>query len=224
MAKILIVEDDMQVATTVRDWLLFEKYLVEHVETGTDALEMMRAYEYDLIILDLALPKMNGIEVCKQYRNVGGRAPILMLTGKDTVTEKEIGFDAGGDDYLTKPFHLKELSARVRALLRRPTTLNANTLKAGNLVLDCVKHTVTKDGEPVHLARMEFTFLEFLMRHPDQVFSTDKLLERVWTSDSDKSTETIRSTVKKLRNKIDTDGAPSLIQNIHGVGYKLSDQ
>ncbi len=223
MAKILIVEDDMQVATTVRDWLLFEKYLVEHVETGTDALEMMRAYEYDLIILDLALPKMNGIEVCTQYRNLGGRAPILMLTGKDTVPEKEIGFDAGGDDYLTKPFHLKELSARVRALLRRPANLNSNTLKAGNLVLDCVKHTVTKNGEPIHLARMEFTFLEFLMRHPDQIFSTDKLLERVWTADSEKSTETIRSTVKKLRNKIDTDGTPSLIQNIHGVGYKLSE-
>jgi DNA-binding response OmpR family regulator len=224
MAKILIVEDDMQVATTVKDWLLFEKYLVEHVETGVDALDMMRAYEFDLIILDLALPKMDGIEVCKQYRNVGGRAPILMLTGKDTVTEKEIGFDAGGDDYLTKPFHLKELSARVRALLRRPANLTADTLKAGNIVLDRVKHTVTKDGETVHLARMEFTFLEFLMRHPNQVFSTDKLLERIWTSDSDKSTETIRSTVKKLRNKIDTDGIPSIIQNIHGVGYKLSDQ
>jgi len=222
MAKILIVEDDVHVGNTVKDWLLFEKHLVENVTTGTDALEMMRAYEYDLIILDLTLPKMSGLEVCREYRNHGGKNLILMLTGRGSVEEKETGLDAGADDYLTKPFHLKELSARVRALLRRPSSLNSDLIKAGTLVLDTSKHTVSQDGVLIHLPRMEFALLEFLMRHQDQIFNAATLLERVWTSDSEKSAETIRTTVKKLRQKIDQEGVPSLIQNVHGVGYKLS--
>lgn len=223
MPKILIVEDDLQVASSVKDWLLFEKYLVEHVTTGSEALGMMMAYEYDLVILDINLPRLSGLEVCRRYRDGGGACPILMLTGQDAVDDRANGLDAGADDYLTKPFHLKELSARVRALLRRPATLTSNILKAGNLVLDSAKHSLTVDGVAMHLPRMEFALLEFLMRHPDQIFNASTLLERVWTADSEKSAETIRTTIKKLRNKIDTDGTPSLIQNVHGVGYKLSE-
>lgn len=221
MAKILLVEDDRHLAGTVRDFLKFENYLVETTETGTDALDLLRAFEYDLVILDISLPKLSGLEVARQYRESGGSTFILMLTGKDTVPDKELGFDAGADDYLTKPFHLKELSARVRALLRRPKNLCADVLKYRNIILERGSFRVTRDGQDVHLPRMEFALLEFLMRHPDQVFSAEALLERVWTSDSERSAETIRSCVKKLRSKIDTDGQPSLIKNVHGVGYKL---
>ncbi len=221
MAKILLVEDDRNLAITVKDWLEFEHHLVEAVEVGTEALELAQSYEYDLIILDIELPKMNGLEVCQKYRQGGGQAPILMLTGRGSIPDKETGLDAGADDYLTKPFHLKELSARVRALLRRPGQVAGNTLKAGNLVLDTTSYKVLKDGQEIHLPRMEFALLEFLMRHQGQVFSTEALLDRVWTSDSEKSPETIRTSVKKLRSKIDTDGQPSIIRNVHGVGYKL---
>lgn len=224
MPKILIVEDDLQVAVSVKDWLLFEKYLVEHVTTGSQALDMIKAYDYDLVILDINLPMLSGLEVCRRYRDGGGSCPILMLTGQDAVDDRANGLDAGADDYLTKPFHLKELSARVRALLRRPGEIISNVLTAGNLVLDSTKHSLTINGEQVHLPRMEFALLEFLMRHQDQIFNASTLLERVWTADSEKSPETIRTTIKKLRNKIDTDGLPSLIQNVHGVGYKLSEQ
>lgn len=224
MPKVLIVEDDLQVAVSVKDWLLFEKYLVEHVTTGSQALDMIKAYDYDLVILDINLPMLSGLEVCRRYRDGGGACPILMLTGQDAVDDRANGLDAGADDYLTKPFHLKELSARVRALLRRPGEIVSNVLKAGNLVLDSTKHSLIINGEQVHLPRMEFALLEFLMRHQDQIFSASTLLERVWTADSEKSPETIRTTIKKLRNKIDSDGVPSLIQNVHGVGYKLSEQ
>lgn len=221
MAKILLVEDDRNLAGTVREWLEFEHYLVEWVETGTDALDMVKSYKYDVIIMDLTLPKMDGIEVCKQYRQTGGETPILILTGRGTVPDKELGFDAGADDYLTKPFHLKELSARIRALMRRPKDFAGEVLNAGNIALDIGAHTVTKEGKDIHLPRMEFALLEFLMRHQGQVFSAEALLDRVWTADSDKSPETIRTSVKKLRSKIDTKGQPSLIKNVHGVGYKL---
>ncbi|HMP53951.1 response regulator [bacterium] len=221
MAKVLLVEDDRNLAGTVREWLEFEHYLVEWVETGTDALDMMKSYKYDVIIMDLTLPKMDGIEVCKNFRQQGGETPILILTGRGTVPDKELGFDAGADDYLTKPFHLKELSARIRALLRRPKDFAGEVLKAGNISLDIGSHTVTKEGKDIHLPRMEFALLEFLMRHKGQVFSAEALLDRVWTADSDKSPETIRTSVKKLRSKIDTKGEPSLIRNVHGVGYKL---
>lgn len=221
MAKVLLVEDDRNLAGTVREWLEFEHYLVEWVETGTDALDMMKSYKYDVIIMDLTLPKMDGIEVCKNFRQQGGETPILILTGRGTVPDKELGFDAGADDYLTKPFHLKELSARLRALLRRPKDFAGEVLSAGNISLDIGAHTVTKEGKDIHLPRMEFALLEFLMRHKGQVFSAEALLDRVWTADSDKSPETIRTSVKKLRSKIDTKGEPSLIRNVHGVGYKL---
>jgi DNA-binding response OmpR family regulator len=223
MAKILVVEDDRKVATAIVDWLRFEKYAVEFRESGQEALELMRSYFFDLIILDIALPQMSGLEVCRQFRAAGGTSRILMLTGKDTIAEKETGLDAGADDYLTKPFHFKELSARIRALMRRPVAMNDDTLRAGNIALNTVSHVVTRNDEILHLAPIEFAFLEHLMRYPDQVFSNEILLERVWTSDSPKSSEGIRTTVKKLRDKIDEEGKPSIIQNVRGIGYKLAD-
>jgi two-component system, OmpR family, phosphate regulon response regulator PhoB len=144
-----------------------------------------------------------------------------MLTGKDTIDDKEQGLDSGADDYLTKPFHLKELSARVRALLRRSASISGNVLEVRDLVLDPTAHKLTRNGAEIQLHPKEFALLEHLMRHPNQVFSAQNLLDRVWTSESNVGPETVRTCVKRLRQKIDIDGQESMLENIYGVGYKL---
>lgn len=221
MAKILIVEDDKALCGTVEKWLTFEHHLVEVVDNGEAALENLKFYKYDLVVLDVNLPKLSGLDVCKQFRETGGSTPILMLTGKDAIDDKERGLDAGADDYLTKPFHLKELSARVRALLRRPNTFTGDVLRSGNLILETSTFRVSRDGEDVQLSQQEFALLEFLMRNANQVFSPEALLDRVWKSSSDVSPAAIRTHIKMLRKKLDKDGDQSYIRNIHGVGYRF---
>ncbi|MFN8656268.1 MAG: response regulator transcription factor [Candidatus Obscuribacterales bacterium] len=221
MAKILIVEDEPDLSDPIRAFLMHEHHIVEVVDNGLEALERLRFYKYDVIILDWMLPGLQGVEVCKQFRAGGGTTPILMLTARKQTTEKIFALDAGADDYLTKPFDVQEVSARVRALLRRPAAMSGNVLKARNLVLETSTFKVTREDEDIQLLPKEFALLEFLMRHPNQVFSAEALLDRVWASDSDASPETIRTYVKRLRQKIDTTGQPSIIGTVHGVGYKL---
>lgn len=221
MAKLLVVEDDSSLRKNVQGWLEAEHYLVEAVDKGSDALDFLASYKYDLLILDWELPDMTGIDICKQYRGRGGTAPVLFLTGRSSIDDKEAGLETGADDYLTKPFHVRELIARVRALLRRPAGLNDNILAAGDLLLDSKSFRVTKAGRELRLPRMEFALLEFFMRHQGQVFSSDALLERVWSSESERSPEGLRGCIKKLRDKIDDKNSPSHITNIHGVGYKF---
>lgn len=221
MAKILIVEDETDLSEPVRAYLEHEHHLVEVVSDGQEAVERLRFYKYDVIVLDWLLPGLSGIEVCKAFRAAGGTTPILMLTSRKQTQDKIAGLDSGADDYLTKPFDIPEVSARVRALLRRPTHVNATTLSARNVVLQPGSFKVTRDGEDVQLLPKEFALLEFLMRHPGQVFSAEALLDRVWSSESEASPETIRTYIKRLRQKVDTEGQPSLISTVHGVGYKL---
>lgn len=221
MAKILLVEDDVQLSRTVKGWLSMEHHSVETVDGGQEALDMLAVYQYDLIVLDWQLPGLSGLDVCKQFRSQGGLTPILMLTGMSAIAEKEAGLDAGSDDYLTKPFHMKELSARVRALLRRASGLASNVLSAGKLVLDPSNHRVTINDEEIHLQKREFALLEFLMRNPNKVFSAEALLERVWASETDATEYAIRTCMMRLRRKIDSGTDSSLIQTIKGVGYKL---
>ena len=221
MAKLLLIEDDRNLNASIKQWLALENYLVEVVEDGVSGLELLRTYEYDVVILDITLPRLTGLEVCKQYRQSGGVAKILMLTGRGSIQDKAEGLDIGADDYLTKPFHFKELSARLRALMRRPVMAMDNIIKVDEIELDPRSCKVLKNGEPVHLPRMEFALLEFLMRHQGQVFNQEALLERVWTAESERTSETIRTCIKKIRSKIDTEGKESLIKNVHGVGYKF---
>ena len=221
MAKILLVEDEKDLSDPVRLFLESQDHLVDVINDGHDAIEKLKYYTYDVIILDWVLPGMLGVEVCRLFRQNGGTTPILMLTAKSNTQEKIKALDAGADDYLTKPFDLDEVSARIRALLRRPIALSANVLKARNLVVEPNTYRVIRDNEEVQLLPKEFALLAFFMRHPNQVFSPEALLDRVWASDSDASPETIRTYIKRLRQKIDVEGQPSIINTIHGVGYKL---
>lgn len=222
MAKILVVEDDVDLAGMIVDWLTFEHYTVELVYNGTEGLDRLHASEYDAVILDWELPGLTGIELCRGFRAAGGTAPVIMLTGKDTITDKETGLDSGADDYLTKPFNMKELAARLRAVLRRPAGLLDNMLRVRDLELEPTKYLVKKAGQEIQLLPKEFSLLEFFMRHPNQVFSAEALIQRVWVSDSEATGDAIRTCLKRLRKKLgDDDEKNPIIQTIHGVGYRL---
>lgn len=221
MARILVVEDEVTLARVVEDWLLGEQHTVEVVHDGPMAVQKLSGNIYDVIILDWQLPGLSGLEVCKQYRSNGGSAAIIMLTGKREIIDKEQGLDSGADDYLTKPFQMRELSARLRALLRRSRKLQETVITIGNLVLDSSRRAVTKDGKEIQLMPKEYALLEFLMRHPGQVFSHDALIDGVWSEESDASPDTLRVHIKRLREKIDTKGEESIIRTLHRLGYKL---
>jgi two-component system OmpR family response regulator len=223
MAKILFVEDDTNLAEMVNEWLTFEHHNVEVVNDGRDGLDRIRLAKYDLVILDRNLPRVDGVEICRAHRSDGGTTPIIMLTGMNAISDKETGLDTGADDYLTKPFSVKELSARIRALLRRSSHATSNVLKARNIVLDPIKHTISKDGVEVHLLPREFALLEFFMRHPGEVYSSEALLQRIWQTDSEASPDAVRTCLKRLRRKIDDSDNEdkSLIQTVPRVGYRM---
>jgi DNA-binding response OmpR family regulator len=224
VAKILFAEDDLDLAGRIETWLKHEHHNVEVVYDGMKALENLKFFKYELVILDWGLPQVTGIDICKKYRSEGGTTPILILTGRDAIEEKETGLDSGADDYLTKPFHVKELSARIRALLRRPTGFTGTELKVRNIELNTSTHKATLDGADMQLAPKEFALLEFLMRHVNKVVSADDLLEHVWSSDSDATSETIYTYIKTLRKKISPGSAKdSPIRTVHGLGYTMDE-
>jgi DNA-binding response OmpR family regulator len=222
MAKILIVEDDKPLCELIVDWLTGEKHTPDAVHKGNEGLDRLKFYSYDVVILDWELPGLSGPEVCKQFRDGGGRTPILMLTGKKEIEDKTTGLDAGADDYLTKPFHMLELSARLRALLRRSSSDASRTLlTAGHISLDPVSRQVLSNGAEITLQPKEYSLLEFLLRHPNQPFSAEAILDRVWSSESDAAPDTVRLHIMRLRNKIDVEGKESMVRTIHRVGYML---
>lgn len=218
MAKILLVEDDTRLSEMVQDWLTHERHMVDIIAEGREGLDRLRAIRYDLVILDWELPGLTGIEICQEYRRTGGGTPILFLTGRTGIADKESGFNTGADDYLTKPFHSRELVSRVRALLRRPSEYLGNTIKVGCLELESQAYKVMKSGKQVQLAPREFALLEFLMRSPGVVFSAEALLERLWHTDSEASADTVRVCVKRLRSKL---GEPCPLQTVFRQGYKV---
>ena len=223
MAKILVVEDNTELADNIREWLELEEYSVDCCNDGLSGLAYLQTYEYDLVLLDWTMPKITGIELLKQYRAKGGSAPVLMLTGRRTLDDKEDGLDAGADDYLTKPFEMRELSARIRALLRRARPQPTDTLKIANLVLDKKARRVSREGKELKLMPKDFAILELLMSYPNKVFSPEALIERIWSTDTDASPEVVRKHINRIREKIDADGKASLIRTVHGVGYALDE-
>lgn len=221
MAKILIVEDDLQLAALVQRWLQKDSHVVEHVDNGGEALQRLRFDSYDLIILDWNLPEVEGIDILKDFRSRGGRTPVLMLTGRKSIEEKVKGLEEGADDYLPKPFDGRELTARIRALIRRPQVLTSDVLKVGDIELDTKNHTARRAGVDLKLLPKEFALLEFLMRHPEEIFTANRLLEHVWPSETDSTTEALTSCIKRLRKKLDKPDEESVIRNVHGAGYGL---
>lgn len=219
MAKILIAEDDGNLAKNICTILKSEHHAVEHAADGPAAIALLKAYTYDLIILDWQLPGKTGVEILQSLRTSGCKTPVLMLTGRDHIDDKEKGLDSGADDYLTKPCQPRELAARVRALIRRASPALDNVLQAGSLVLDPQKWSVTKGGQSLNLSKREFKLLEFLMRHPNQTFSAEAIVSRVWESESESTTESLRNHIMRLRSKLDSQGKPSAIRNVPGVGY-----
>jgi DNA-binding response OmpR family regulator len=222
MAKVLLIEDDQSVRKTVSAQLHLEHHIVEEVDNGKDGLSRLLAYTYDVVIVDWNLGDMTGVEICREYRAKAGNALMLMLTGKSKLLEKEEGLSAGFDDYLVKPFEVRELTARIRALLRRASAqMTGDVLKVGNLLLDPQTYRVTQNGEDLKLLPKEFAILEFLMRHPHAVFSCEAVMSRVWTADEVSSPDIIRTHIKNLRKKLEKPDQPCLISTVHGVGYKL---
>ncbi|CAN5187378.1 response regulator transcription factor [soil metagenome] len=223
VSRILVVEDNEELADNVGTWLQNEQHKVDTVADGVEALRYLRTYEYDVIILDWTLPKMSGIEVLKQYRANRGATPVLMLTGRRDLDDKEFGLDAGADDYLTKPFELRELSARLRALLRRAPMPPSEQLTFGDLVLDKQSKRITKAGNDVKLMPKDFAVLELLMTYPDKVFSAESLIERVW-SEGEASAEVVRKHINKIRTQIDSPEKQSFIRTVHGIGYSFNNK
>jgi DNA-binding response OmpR family regulator len=221
VSKILLAEDDERLSGMIRDWLGNEHHNVEAANNGTDAWEILQSSGFDMLILDWELPGLAGIEICAKYRKSGGMSPVLMLTGKSAIDDKEAGLDAGADDYLTKPFHFKELSARVRALLRRAPQVSMGALSCRGIALDLASFKVTRDGKPIELFPKEFALLEFFLRHPDQVFNLEALQQRIWPTDSESSPETLRVHIARLRSKIEVEGEPAILRTIHRRGYIL---
>lgn len=223
MAKILVVEDEVHLAELTSNWLRRDHHLVEVVHDGDSALHQLKISSYDIVVLDWMLPSRSGIEVCKGYRSAGGGAWVIMVTAKEQLEDMEIGFQAGADDYITKPFQLKELSMRIAAHLRRTEKAEHSKFVIHDIEIDINEHEVRKHGTEVHLLPKEFRLLEFFVRHPHRVFSAEELLTAVWESDSLAQNDTVRGHVTRLRKKLDTEGKPSVIKTVHGVGYKLGE-
>ncbi|MCA9805078.1 MAG: response regulator transcription factor [Cyanobacteria bacterium HKST-UBA02] len=222
MAKILLVEDDEVLAEQIASYLAARGHIVEPVFDGLSAMEMLEAFKYDLLIIDWGLPGLAGVSVVEKLRARGEDMAILMLTGKDRIEEKETGFSAGADDYLTKPFDIRELAVRIQALLRRPEKFQAEILRSGDIELDQGRHRVTVGKEELSLQPKEFQLLEFLMRHQGEAVSSKDLLDYVWSSESAVSSETLYTYIRALRKKIASlGGDPNAIATVHGVGYRL---
>ncbi len=221
--KILLVEDDLQVAQAISEALEDRNYIVEIALDGKQGLALAETFNYDLIVLDLILPKLNGIELCQKLRSSGNRTLILMLTAKDTSDDRVLGLDVGADDYVVKPFEMKELLARIRALLRRKETTLPPILEWENLSFDPSSCEVKYDSKLVQLTPKEYALLELLLRSGDRILSRSNILDNLWEFEDPPGEETIKFHLHGLRSKLKAAGAPpNLIENIYGIGYRLN--
>ncbi len=220
---VLVVEDEKKVASFIQRGLEAEHYSVDLSYDGEDGLTRLFDEDYDLLILDVMLPKRDGLAVLREIRKRGVQIPVLLLTARDTLADKVAGLDQGADDYLTKPFAFEELLARMRALLRRGAQAQATTLTLADLSLDPVTHQVTRAGKKIDLTAKEFALLEFFLRNPGRVLSRAVIAQHVWGVDFDTFTNVIDVYVKYLRKKIDADLEPKLIHTVRGSGYVLKE-
>lgn len=222
--RILIIEDDHNIADVIRRGLQEQHYSVDRAMSGEEGGEMALINTYDLIILDLMLPKMDGVSLCRELRVQGIKTPILILTALDAIDSKIEGLDAGADDYLTKPFHFGELLARVRSLIRRQSDEKTSEIQIADLVLDTARRVVVRNGLPVSLTAKEFALLEYFMMNRGKVLTREQISEHVWDMNFDPQSNVIDSFVRFLRQKIDKDHSTPLIHTVRGIGYRFSDE
>jgi len=222
--QILIVEDDQRLARQLKKGLDEQGHVVTLAYDGLAGLEAARQERFDVLVLDVMLPQLDGFQVVRRLRSAGSKSPILMLTAKDAAEDIVAGLDAGADDYLTKPFALKVLLARLRALARRKEVEPRLHLQIGDVVLDPAQHVVRRSGSPVALTRTEFVLLETLMRNAGRVVTRDRLIEAVWGNEREVESNTLDVYVRQLRTKIEPAGSRRLIQTIRGVGYAMREE
>lgn len=223
--KILIVEDEHLIANSIKKGLEQEKYTVDIAFDGLEGYDLASSGDYDLILLDLMLPGLDGLSICKKLRQENNHTPILMLTAKSQLEDKITGLNCGADDYLTKPFAFEELLARIRALSRRPQKTNGKVLTVGDLSLDTVTYEVKRDNKNIQLSSKEYSLLECLIRHSNQILNKDQLIQYVWSYESDILPNTVEVYIRNLRQKIDIPfkNKSPLIKTIRGFGYKISE-
>lgn len=224
--KILVVDDEKRIAKSIKQGLEMDGYAVDIEYDGEDGYNAARADDYDLIILDVMMPIMNGFEVAKKLRADGNKTPILMLTAKDQNKDIVEGLDSGADDYLPKPFSFEVLGARVRALLRRPQDVLDNILTVRDLELDIANHTAERAGKDIKLSNKEFAILEYLLRNKNQILSKQNIMTHVWDFDADILPNNVEVFINYLRNKIDKPfpGTDPIIQTVRGFGYIVKDE
>jgi two-component system response regulator MprA len=221
MASILVVDDEPSVLRSLGRALSLDRYAVDAAEDGGQALDRLAERQYDVVVLDIAMPGIDGLEVCRRVRRAGDRTPILMLTARDAVDDRVAGLDAGADDYLVKPFSLKELTARVRALLRRGDPGDAPLLRFADLTLDRETREVSRGDRSIGLSRTEFSLLELFMENPRRVLSRSEIFERVWGYDFGPASNSLGVYIGYLRRKTEAGGDCRLIHTVRGVGYAL---
>lgn len=221
--KILIAEDEISIAKALKVMLVKNKYVVDVVYNGKDALDYITHFSYDVLILDIMMPEMDGLSVLKEVRKHGITTPALFLTAKSDIEDRVTGLDAGADDYLAKPFATNEFLARVRALTRRSENYSSNQLMLSNTTLDCSRYTLSTDYGNVRLNNKEFQLMELFMRHPHQVFSTERLMDNVWEQDSDSELDVVWTYIGFLRKKLKSIHSNIEIKTIRGAGYVLEE-
>ncbi len=221
--RVLVVEDDRRIAAFLGKGLRESSYAVDIASDGADALYKATINRYDLFILDVNLPEKDGFEVCRELRQKGEKAPILMLTARDAVDDRIAGLDIGADDYLTKPFEFRELLARLRALLRRQSEVRSPKITTDDLVIDTVAQTVTRGGTPIELTSKEYSLIEFLALNKGKVVGREEISEHVWDDSFDPFSNLIEVYIKRLRTKLDEDQDVRLIHTRRGSGYILYD-
>lgn len=220
--KILLVEDDLEQLEPMQAVLSELGYLVDGIEDGQTAQWLMSHKEYDLLILDWMLPKISGLDLCRQYRNTGKTAPVLILTAKDTINDKVMGLDAGADDYLVKPANIIELMARVRALSRRSPLWQGDTLVVADLNLHMNTLTVERKAVTVELSAREFQLLEYFLRHPQQVLTRNQIEEYLWEWGDEPESNAVTAAVRRLRQRLNSVEAADWIETLYGMGYRLN--
>lgn len=221
--KILIVEDEHLIANALKKGLEQEHYTVDLAFDGQNGFDLASSGDYDLVLLDLMLPKMDGIEICTKLRQEQNHVPILMLTAKSQIEDKIKGLNCGADDYLTKPFAFEELLARIRALSRRPQKTATEIITVGDLSLNLSNYEITRQKKSISLSSKEYSLLECLMRHANKILTKNQLIQHVWSYESDILPNTVEVYIRNLRQKIDKDFKIKLIKTIRGFGYKISE-